>query len=136
MPRLTNKDYLSIRNELRRCWLDYYQGFAEISPLEQITLHAYFGPSVEATDHEALAVRKLVTEQMPSLPHKAGRAWRNFRRAKSAWASAHYQVVDPNEKSPRKVPKQVRDISARAVMRPGPDIPRLARILVGMVAEK
>lgn len=80
MPRLTNRDYLTIRHFLTRLWdQDDGHSFAVLPGYAQRELHDFYAPTVYMTDEDAVAHRKAMTKTFPSLPHCAGRAFEALR---------------------------------------------------------
>ena len=80
MPRLTNRDYLTIRHFLTRLWdQDDGHSYAALPGYAQRELHDFYAPTVYMTDEDAVAHRMAMTKTFPSLPHSAGRAFEALR---------------------------------------------------------
>ena len=78
MPRLTNTRYLYQRGRLRANWIDQQsRAFGRLESQEQMDLHDFFAPTEQFDDEAALRHRSEVTKNFPSLPQKAGRAYRS-----------------------------------------------------------
>lgn len=76
MPRMTNVQYLYQRQRLRVSWQHRKaEPFASLSATEQLRLWAYFAPTQDFTDKEAITHRKMASERYTSLPQQAGRAY-------------------------------------------------------------
>ena len=114
MPRLSNYDYLLIQAHLHHIWMTRRHGFSLISTKDQRHLHDFFRPSETLTEAELLAHRKAVTTKYPNLPHQAGRA------------SKH--LADPLPLKHARAGNQ--RIVVYSLLKPQPDIPRLARALM------
>lgn len=114
MPRLTDRDYLFLRSYLYEVWQTRRQAFALISPRDQYYLHRYFNLSDEMSDTDALTHRKAITAFQPSLPQCAGRALKCLADPKAlrGTTGAKRIVLYP-------------------LIRPEPDIGKLARALLG-----
>jgi hypothetical protein len=133
MPRLTPKQYLKAHDQLRRFWLHNDMVFGALSSAEQYQIHDYFQPSKDLSDLELLAHRDRITKERPSLPHQAGRALAKLRDAAAVLSVRRLRMA----KAPAgaKVRRQGnRHLTVRAVVKPEPDMQKLARALV-MLAE-
>lgn len=131
MPRLTNKQYLKYRKYLRRLWLYRPSTYSHLSPIQQWQVHEYFRPSEKLTDEQLLTHRKDITAQYPSLPHKAGRAIKEFGQILRSKAKSRATVSTYTNKRGKTTTIQV-----RGVVRPKIDTRRLARALVELEKEK
>lgn len=80
MSRLTSADYLTTHHHLRTLWFDRPAIYARLNYRDQLYLHRYFVPTVDALDHELLAHRRRVSATSYSLPQCAGRAYRRLRQ--------------------------------------------------------
>lgn len=125
MARLTNNDYLENRWWLTQLWLDSVGSFVELSSREQWHLHAYFRFTEDLSDSSALQHRKAVSRDRPALPQQAGRALRRLRQSAQALA------VQPLTASGMRR-KKVARVKVRSVVRPQPDVERLAQILLDL----
>ena len=136
MPRLTTRDYLTIRHFLIDLWNENDgQAFAVLPGYAQRDLHDYFAPSVPMTDHEALDHRKQMTKAFPALPQKAGR---DFEALRASLEGRPNQMVDRHRaKTTRtfKVGGKTRTIRVAAVSRPQIDTHYLAKALLQLVKE-
>lgn len=136
MPRLTTRDYLTIRRFLARLWdEDDSQAFAALPGYAQRDLHDYFAPTVSMTDRDALAHRKQMTKFFPSLPQKAGR---DFEALRSSLEGRPNQIVDHHRAESTRTVKaagRMRTIRVGAVSRPKIDTHYLAKALLQLVKE-
>lgn len=119
MPRLTTHRYLQIHYELQQLWLSHPDEFSVLSSRDQQVLHRYFQITCDASDDHLAQIRAELTTLEPNLPHQAGRA---FKRLKAV----HLQ---PHPLAPTKGTRVrgERIISVRSVVRPVPDMRKLAR---------
>jgi hypothetical protein len=108
MPRLTSNDYLAIRNQLILLWKNNQSRLGTVSGSDQSALHSFFRPADQLADDEALAHRARITEAHPSLPQRAGRAYRHLQ--------------NPVHQPAFAVSSKGRVVTARAVRRPQPDL--------------
>jgi hypothetical protein len=81
MPRLTAIDYLNHHKALAEVWDQTNGLFSSLSPKQQHDIHHYYRPTWPGTEVQLRAYRRMVTEEDPSLPHRAGRALAVLRRA-------------------------------------------------------
>ena len=132
MPRLTAKQYLPAHDQLRRFWLHQPRVFGELTPGEQWRLHHFFKPSHDLSDLELLQHREQVTKTRPSLPRQAGRALAKLQSA--AAVVAVEGVRRAKAPAPVKIRRSrgERRLVVRAVVRPEPDIKKLAQALLEM----
>lgn len=79
MPRLTNKQFLQQHDLLAHAHRDEPLIFGSVSTTEQWALHDFFAPAHDLSSEELLAHRRTITEEQPSLPHRAGRALAHVR---------------------------------------------------------
>ncbi|MFK4728277.1 hypothetical protein ROT00_01180 [Agromyces mediolanus] len=136
MPRLTTRDYLTIRHFLIDLWNENDgQAFGELPGYAQRDIHDYFAPTVPMSDRDALAHRKQMTKVFPSLPQKAGR---DFEALRASLDGRPNQMVDRHRgKTTRafKVGGKTRTIRVAAVSRPQIDTHYLAKALLQLVKE-
>jgi hypothetical protein len=136
MPRLTTRDYLTIRRFLIKLWdQDDGQNFAVLPGHAQRDLHDYFAPTVPMSDHDALAHRKQITKAFPSLPQKAGR---DFEALRASLEGRLNQMVDRHRVQTArtfKVNGKPRTIRVSAVSRPKIDTHYLAKALLQLAKE-
>ena len=114
MPRLSTYDYLLLHTHLHQLWENCRQGFGLISTRDQRYLHDFFRLSEKLTEAELMAHRMAVSVQYPSLPQQAGRALKHF--------------ADPT--ALKLQPYGDRRIVVHPILRPQPDIHRLAQALL------
>lgn len=136
MPRLTNRDYLTIRHFLVRLWKqDDGHAFAVLPTAAQRDLHGYYVLTQYLQKAEALKHRAAMTKTFSSLPQKAGRAFEALR--------AHLEGR-PNEVGDRHLERSTslvttngksRELRVLAVARPKLDVDLLARALVQLAKE-
>lgn len=79
MPRLRDVDYLVTHHELRERHLGPNRNaFLLLRPNEQWDLFKFYLPQGAGDDATMLQNRKIMTESDPSLPQRAGRAYKRF----------------------------------------------------------
>lgn len=136
MPRLTNKDYLTIRLFLTRLWdQDDGGSFAVLPGYAQRDLHDFFAPTVSMTDEYAVTYRVQMTKAHPALPQSAGRA---FEALRASLEHRPNQMVDrhlENITGVYKVGGRNRRIQVTSVSRPKLDTYYLAKALVQFAKE-
>ncbi len=134
MPRLTSELYLATHTFLWKIWLHREGLYVELSPEEQRHLHDYFRPSEDLSGTELLAHRQDISTQRPSLPHCAGRALAKMEKHVSAYlnAASTGELVRAVDRLPT---KRVTSVRVRAVVRPQPDLTKLARALLSLPGE-
>ena len=136
MPRLTNKDYLTIRHFLTRLWdQDDGGSFAVLPGYAQRDLHDFFAPTVSMTDEYAATYRVQITKAHPALPQSAGRA---FEALRASLEHRPNQMVDrhlENITGTFKVGGKNRRIQITSVSRPKVNTYYLAKALVQLAEE-
>lgn len=73
VPRLTDKEYLSRREFLVDAWKLCPAVFIVVSYNQEMELHAYYQPTKQMTNKEAMNHRHQITAQYPNLPNRAGK---------------------------------------------------------------
>ncbi|WP_137243926.1 hypothetical protein [Plantibacter flavus] len=132
MPRLTDSTYLKQRAYLVGLWdRDGYE-LTLIRPTEQWELHGFFRLAEPLTDEQALAHRREVTAEDPSLANRAGKAY--VRLLSEVSANDARLAAMPASLPPRKKgdPRPTRNITVRTLVRPEIDYKRLAHALYEM----
>ena len=130
MARLTDASYLEQRRALVEDWQSGGHGFTLNSALEQLTLHEHYRPAENLSDHEALAHRRKVGKETPSLPQRAGKAYMNRLKAlavdivKTELRLQREKVAPPRKKYQRGTRGAIR---VGVTMRPAPDYEKLAK---------
>lgn len=124
MPRLTNPTYLRTYFWLSGQIAQDRMTLSCLSPTEQSYLHAYFRPTEAISAPDLLAHRKSITRQRPSLPQSAGRALRKLQDHQTALVELPASSPAPATKSSH------RRIVVHSVIRPEPDIERMAKALL------
>jgi hypothetical protein len=128
MPRLTDRHYLKVHKQLKQYWchLDIVYGY--LTSTEQWQLHDYFQPSKDLSETELLQHRRGISNQRPNLPHQAGRALAKLqtRAAHHALQRVRLAGQPAGKKTSSKRHPGVRVL---AVVKPEPDLERLARAL-------
>jgi hypothetical protein len=128
MPRLSNTEYLHMRQFLRDHWRSNQALFSTLSPNDQWLLHAYFRPSEALTNQALLQHRADITEKRPGLPQQAGRAYAKF--CAQAAALARTRAKQPVPASTRH--RGAYNLSVQSVVRPEPDVQKLVKALIQM----
>lgn len=132
MPRLTNKTYLKQRTRIRHLWFDL-DGFAiaQLSPREQMDLHAFYAPTEPYDDAQALKYRKEARREQSELPQRAGRAYARLLIVERALLERRHNppVVAPAGKRTNRRRKDL-VIRVNGLVRPTPDYDGLARALL------
>jgi hypothetical protein len=116
MPRLTDRDYLFLRTYLFEVWQTRRQAFSLTAPRDQYYLHRYFRLSDDMSQLEALAHRRIISGEQPSLPQCAGRALKELANPKPLRRSVGSKriIVYP-------------------LLRPDPDLGRICQALLTIV---
>ncbi len=123
MPRLTNADYLNQRKKLRADWFNHGgSAFSRIPSRQQLELHDYFAITQPLFEAEVLAHRKTISREQPSLPQRAGRA---YRQVEPFLDHTEQRVAGPTRGG---------HVVAHAVRRPYLDSGELSRIIIKMIA--
>jgi hypothetical protein len=137
MPRLTFNDYLKQRAFLRLAWEQFDQLYSLLTPDQQWALHRYYQPITDDTDEFLKRNRAGVTKQEPTLPARAGRLNAQLHRVYEASlvaASAHQSTPPKSRPRTRSTGAGLTQsrISVRGIVRPTPDLRKLARALAEM----
>lgn len=137
MTRLSNSLYLRQRSRLYDEWFSKDGGaFVMLSPAEQWALHDFYACIKKLSDVDALAHRRNITGIQPSLPQRAGKAFKKI----GVFLDLPPRVPEPAPVHPdgrrRKIPGSKQAISVRGVVRPEIDPERLAKILLQHVREQ
>lgn len=143
MPRLTNSEYLDRCHWLCQVWLDPHRTpLIILTPNEQWDIHAYFQPSRELSDEELISHRKQLLINQPGLPARAGKVFNKMVRViDSAREKAngdpkltmHY-IHDAAHRS-TVVDKRGRKHHTYAIVKPEPDLDKLAQALLGLARQ-
>jgi len=133
MPRLTTPDYLVRYHQLHDWWTDNKIVFRVISPTDQWALHGFFRFAEPLSEPVLLVHRRRVTEDDPSLPHRAGRAYAKLERriAQVDWTTYGTLASPPRVRST--LTGKDRHVSVHSVVRPDVDVHRIARALVDQI---
>jgi hypothetical protein len=94
-----------------------------LTPNEQWDLHNFYVVTQEMTDPELRLHRRLMMDVDPSLPQRAGRAYAKLQRGD--WSQAGTVTVTKG-----------RAITVRSVVKPNPDLKKLAGLLLGIAMEQ
>lgn len=136
MPRLTNKDYLTIRHFLTRLWdQDDGDSFAVLPGYAQRDFHDFYAPTVSMTDEYAVTYRVRMTKARSSPPQSAGRA---FEALRASLEHHPNQMVDrqlENITGTFKVGGKNRRIQVTSVSRVKVDTYYLAKALLRLLEE-
>lgn len=136
MPRLTNRDYLTIRHFLTRLWdQDNGHSFAVLPGYAQRELHDFYAPTIYMTDEDAVAHRKAMTKTFPSLPHSAGRAFEALRASLEDRPNLMLERHRAARAHTFKVAGKPRTIRLDTVSRPKIDEYYLTKALMQLVKE-
>ncbi len=134
MPRLTDSEFLAIHRQLKVDWQQATGLYGYLSSREQWQLHGYFRPSEELSDADLLAHRIAISKEQPSLPQRAGKAYRKLELVRASLARARNVAVTPSQPTQR-TSRKVRHITVRAVVNPKPDLHKLAKALMAMAMD-
>lgn len=130
MPRVSNLDFLATHRQLRFAWLEYPELFACLSYTDQMALHQFFAPSLDAADLALVAHRRHVTALGASLPQRAGRAYARFHALRRDSLHSRGQAVVLEGKGCR-----ARRLSVLSVARPDPDLDRIAKTVIALIEQ-
>lgn len=132
MPRISFATYCERRTKLSQVWQDSRDDFSGLSPKEQWALHGYYRFA------EALSPKQLHehwTEQRTkssSLAQRAGRAYAAFELV---LANKPVLVKDMAQPVARKRKRDVK-YKVRSLVRPEPDMRKLAKALLSVVQQE
>lgn len=126
MPRLTNTTYLHQHELLRLSRGASHLGFALLSPTEQWDLFRYYLPHQAHPDHALLEHRIQISAIDPSLPQRAGRAYRHWRRIEAALPGYQAWVT----KRPHSTSHKDRRIKVFSEINPELDPKKFAEIII------
>jgi hypothetical protein len=132
MPRLNNTNFLKAHHWLRQLWLEDIGNYAQLYPPDQTELHLFFCPSKDWSDDKLIEHRQIMSKADPSLPQRAGRALKRFELVRAG----ELAYLPPVHVTPAKGRQRGHNISVRVVMRPEPDLQRLARALLQLTPEQ
>lgn len=118
--------------EMTSLVIDWEQGghsFILLGYLDQLTLHEYYRPAEQLTDHEALTYRRRAGPESPSLPQRAGKIYAPLLHniAREEEKRRHPQPAAPIRRIGH---KRIYNIRVRGLARPTPDYEKLARALL------
>lgn len=131
MPRLINKTYLKQRAHLRRLWFEAEGGaLSRLTASEQWDLHGFFAFVDSFSDEQALAYRTRTTEQQPSLPQQAGRAYAHLQTIEQRLAKLPPRPVFAKGGKRTNIRARDRHIVAHGLVRPHVDYEKLTRALL------
>jgi hypothetical protein len=128
MPRVTNQKYLDRHYQLQERWVKELVQFSDVPALEQRHLHEYYLPSKRVTDEQLLEHRTLITKSQPSLPQKAGKAYSLLMNGDVYRPTGGAVVTRGKLKGHR--------ITVRPLIRPEPDLRKLAKALLEIAKDK
>ncbi len=98
-------------------WSTHPQLFSLLSPTAQLELHRFFLPTVDFEEHELASYRDYINKLEPSLAHKAGKHFKEFTTPRP-----EVREIITNSKTSK----------LRPIMRPEPDLQKLARAFVDL----
>ncbi len=120
VPRLTRSQYFIRQGLLSYLWSTQPQLFSLLSPTAQLELHRFFLPTVDIEEHELASYRDYINKREPSLAHKDSEHFKEFSRPRP-------QVAEIITKS--------REFELRPIMKPEPDLQKLARVFVRLAEQ-
>lgn len=124
--RLTDTELAHRRHLLQDCWLQNSKAFSVLTPNEQWDAHRYFAFAQVLEPAQLVAHCRQVTLSDPSLPNRAGKAFRKVEDAINQQAI----VRPPTQPRVKAVRRKRGPIHVRSVVRPEPDYKKYARVLV------
>jgi hypothetical protein len=131
MPRLTDQHHLQTHRQLKRFWEHAKSAYGHLTPTEQWQLHDFYQPSKDLTDIELLKHRNEITIKRPSLPQQAGRALAKLYAAAAYGAARGVRLrATATIKPAKRTIHRVRAVQVYGVVKPEPDLKKLARALV------
>lgn len=141
MPRLTNDQHYERHLILKRAWTEMPQLYSALLPKDQAAIHAYYQPSKDLTLEALLQHRRQVAKERPGLPAAAGRAYKLMlqeherQRHLAAVRATEPQPTQPAKK-PKRVPRSQRQLRVTSLLRPEPDLQKLAGALIELAKEQ
>ncbi len=131
IARLTDTTYLKQQAAVRKLWLQDETLFSRTTPSDQRAIHDFYQPSRNATNAELLKHRHIVTAVHPSLPSRASKALRRLDAGRRSTPAPPNGSTRPRAK----VPIGGRNIRVRVILRPEPDVAKLARVFMGIARQ-
>lgn len=119
MPRITRTEYLNRHHALGHLWPTQDGVFANLTYTEQLDLHRYYSPAVQESDERHLAHRVWISQQDPSLPQRAGRAY-----AKLMTGGSGGRFVATRRRG--------HQLTIGSVALPSPNVQRITRLIVAI----
>ncbi len=117
VPRLSRSEYFIRHGLLFYLWVTHRQVFSYLSPTAQLELHRYFLPTVDIEEHELASYRDYISKRELTLAHKAGKHFKELTRPRPETLKL---ITNP------------RKLRVTSIMRPEPDLQKLARILLAI----
>ena len=130
MPRVTYTTYRNRHLILRQLWAEHEGVFSRIKPGEQWALHSYYLCAVKMTEHTLRNHYLRIRDMRSSLPHRAGKAYARLKRSVTPPAVRLTRPV-----SNMTIRKRAGKIVVQPLVRPQPDVDRLAKVLIRMARE-
>lgn len=123
MPRLTNQQHIIRHNELFQTWREHPESFRVLTPTEQQCLHTYYATAERLNSRQLIEHRRRLDQEKPALGFRAGKAYAKLHRfAPAVFDGVHALQRTADNAEPRQ-------LSVSAVVRPKPDIEKLARAI-------
>ena len=132
MPRLTQSGYQVIHENLFQLWRHNADDFQVLSATEQWHLHTFFAPDIAMTEADLAAYRKAITQQHPSLPQRAGKAFNRLLHELDA-AEARREAFEASRTANgrrKKASNRHRQLRVQGVVHVVPDQAKLARAIL------
>ena len=138
MPRLTNAEYLKQRMFLVRAWDNFRGIFTVLTYNQQMEVHTFYLPSQILADKEAIAHRKQITQEQPSLPHRAGKLFPRLLQESKAMAQRMAYEQDHPRAGKLKAQAQPRGkvkVKVFALANPEPDTKKIAKVMLELARD-
>jgi hypothetical protein len=129
VPRLSNKQYLNQRVFLAKTRRGVSDAFSRLTHTKQREILDYFQPNQELTDAQALEHRSIVTNARPSLPHRAGKHFRELS------TRTNDVIRRPEAQARRTKIGTTSDVRIRGLAKPEPDARMIAHALMKLARD-
>lgn len=132
MPRTTPKQQFERYQFIKRAFLEHRSVFADLIAMDQWELFDFYKPRSDFTLEQLRAYQAEMSKQQPSLPQRAGKAYREFERAYENWVARAAQPQVPVVKDRRNSRTKPHNYVIRGLARDDIDMTKLARALLDM----
>ena len=136
MPRTTPQQQFERYQFIQRVFVEDRSMFADLLALNQWALFGFYKPKSDFTLEQLRGYQAAMAKQEPSLPQRAGRAYREFERAYAARQARAKLPRIPIVKDRRNSRTRNRNYVVRGLVRDEIDGPKLARVLIEIARQQ